>query len=127
MGRHDVFTYKITDGELTHEGDFIGTGYSGVKGSCRNNPDCCNEPDTGPIPVGTWSIGEPFTDIIRGPVVMRLTPSADTETYGRDGFLIHGDNKTGNASTGCIILGPSIREYIAKAVANGDASLTVAP
>lgn len=120
-----MFTYKITDGELADESGFIGTGYSGVKGSCRNNPDCCNEPDTGPIPTGVWTIGEPYSDPERGPIVMRLTPSAETETYGRSGFLIHGDNASGNASTGCIILGPSIRGYIADRVAAGDNTLTV--
>lgn len=35
---------------------------------------------------------------------------------GRSGFLIHGDNSKGDhsASEGCIILGPKVREEIAK-------------
>jgi hypothetical protein len=43
---------------------------------------------------------------------MRLTPVGH-DAFGRDGFLIHGDNLTHDASTGCIILPPEIRDMIA--------------
>ena len=46
---------------------------------------------------------------------MRLLPAPGTNTHGRSGFLIHGDNvmKDKSASEGCIILGPKIRQQIA--------------
>ena len=44
----------------------------------------------------------------------RLTPQSGTNTYGRDGFLIHGDNTAMNhtASHGCIILPRIVRAGI---------------
>lgn len=106
-----TWQYRISNGELTHDGEFIGTGYSG-HGEGRNNPYDISIADTGPIPLGVWDIGPSYTDAIRGPIVMRLAPESDTETFGRSGFLIHGDNATHTASTGCIILGPAIRREI---------------
>ncbi len=38
-------------------------------------------------------------------MVIRLVPDAATELFGRSGFLIHGDNASGTASQGCIIIG----------------------
>jgi hypothetical protein len=55
---------------------------------------------------------------------MRLTPSGGQNMFGRDAFLIHGDNSKhdNSASEGCIILGPAIREQISK---NSVSKLTV--
>lgn len=66
----------------------------------------------GPIPVGTYGIGPPTTTI--GPVTIPLTPLPGTNTFGRNGFYIHGDNSAGNhsASEGCIVLPPDPRKKI---------------
>ncbi len=55
---------------------------------------------------------------------MRLTPSGGQNMFGRDAFLIHGDNSKhdNSVSEGCIILGPAIREQISK---NSVSKLTV--
>lgn len=116
-----MFTYSQRTGELAQNGEFVGTGYSG-NGPGRNNPDMQAVHNVGPIPEGEYTIGLPYADPARGPCVMRLTPSSDTNEFGRSGFLIHGDNKTHTASEGCIILGPTIRQFIAN---SGDTVLTV--
>ena len=38
--------------------------------------------------------------------------------HGRSALMIHGDNKTGTASKGCVIIGRATRERIAEVVAN---------
>jgi hypothetical protein len=55
---------------------------------------------------------------------MALTPILQTKTYGRSGFLIHGDSiqHPGEASEGCIIMPPDARHRI---WASGDDSLHV--
>jgi hypothetical protein len=108
------FVYAQKTGKLTLDGKEIGTGYSG-HGDGKNNPNKEKEKDVGPIPAGLWQIGPAFTHETKGPVVMRLTP-IDAKTHGRDGFLIHGDNKKmdGSASNGCIVLGPDVRKKIAE-------------
>jgi len=54
---------------------------------------------------------------------MRLTPMGHN-ALGRSGFMIHGNNVQNNASQGCIILGPAIRQQVA---GSGDAQLVVHP
>jgi hypothetical protein len=49
---------------------------------------------------------------------MRLTPFPGTQTYGRDGFLIHGDNVLHDASQGCIILDRAVRNRISSSGGN---------
>lgn len=92
-------------------------GYSG-KGEGKNNGSCESVRNVGPVPRGDWTIT--IDDSGRNPglarPVLRLTPDKGTETYGRSGFLIHGDNSTGTASEGCIILNRAARELIAKRV-----------
>jgi Protein of unknown function (DUF2778) len=106
-----------------------GTGYSG-QGAGLNNPAAQDKPNVGPIPQGNWHIGDQ-RDNVTGighqlPASMRLDPLKGTDTHGRDGFLIHGDNAAGNhtASNGCIILARPIRNQIGK---SGDNLLTVIP
>lgn len=118
-----MWTYTQKTGELLLNGTFQGTGYSGT-GIGRNNPDAQQIPFTGCTPQGRYTIGSPYTDGTKGPCVMRLTPTVNTDTFGRDGFLIHGDNARHDASEGCIILGPAIRNLIAH---SGDHDLTVTP
>jgi hypothetical protein len=70
----------------------------------------------GPIPRGAWTIGLFFDDSGgKGPVVSHLTPRDGTETFGRSGFMLHGDNSAADhtASEGCIVAPRFIREQIA--------------
>lgn len=114
------WTYAQTGRQLLDpNGDPAGTGYSGHDAG-YNNHDAQAEKDVGPTPVGRYDIGPSFRHALAGPVTMRLTPSADTDVFGRDGFMIHGDtpehaqNPTArnSASHGCIILALPIRQRI---------------
>ena len=117
-----MWTYRQTDGELLHDGVFEGTGYSGT-GAGRNNPDMQSVPNVGPIPQGTYKIGPAHDEIgTLGPCVMNLDPTDYTDDFGRSAFRIHGNNAANDASHGCIILGPQIRQMIA---ASTDRDLTV--
>lgn len=105
----------------------MGTGYSGMDiptAMGKNNPAMQDVPDVGPIPEGLWKIGSAFDSQIHGPVCMRLTPAHGTDTFGRSGFLIHGDSfeHPGEASEGCIVLGRMLRLAI---VGSGDDLLQV--
>ena len=118
----DAWGYKQSSGQLSLKGKVEGDGYSG-KGEGLNNPDKEDVRDVGPIPRGEWSIGDPYDDKKKGPIVLPLTPVGH-DAHKRTGFLIHGDNKEMNksASNGCIILSKALREKIAK---SGVKKLTV--
>lgn len=118
-----MWTYAQSAGEMQRDGEFICVGYSGF-GAGKNNPDMESVANVGPIPRGRYQIGSPFDSETHGPVVMRLTPCDGTETFGRDGFLIHGDSvsRPGGASHGCIILPRPERLAIA---GSGDTDLEV--
>lgn len=114
------WTYSQTGRQLTDpNGTVVGSGYSGHDEG-YNNHDAQAEKDVGPTPVGTYAIGPSFRHPVAGPVTMRLTPSADTNVFGRDGFMIHGDSAEHAAnptpqnsfSHGCIILSRPLRESI---------------
>lgn len=99
-------------------GELVATGYSG-HGDGVNNPALEGVRNVGPLPRGRWMIGPPRDVPIggaHGPYVLPLTAKAGTETYGRDGFLIHGDavEHAGAqaASEGCLILARPIRERL---------------
>ena len=108
------WSYSQSSGVLSHDGVFVGTGYSG-KGEGLDNPKLQNVPDEGPLPEGTYTIGPACTHPGKGPVVMALEPAAANQMFARAGFLIHGDNGAMNhtASEGCIILSRDIRNQIA--------------
>jgi hypothetical protein len=95
------------------EGIYIGDGYSGI-GLGLNNDSDQQTPNEGPIPQGQYSIGQAFTHPQCGPLSMRLDPINGTDTFGRSGFLIHGDSTAMNhtASHGCVILSHDIRQLI---------------
>ena len=116
-----MWTYRQRTGELLHDGAFEGSGYSG-RANGRNNPNAQAVRDTGPVPEGLYAIGAAFDHPHLGPCVMLLYPEPGTNTFGRSAFYIHGDNARHDASHGCIILGPAIREKIA---AGPDHKLTV--
>lgn len=103
------------NGQLVLNGVVVGTGYSG-HGIGLNNPEAERDIGVGPIPAGRWIAGTFFDHPHLGPCVSRLIPSSypKTETYGRTGFFVHGDNSQGNhsASDGCIILAHDLREKI---------------
>jgi len=108
-----MIRYQITTGELTRDGTALGVGYSGQP-ECKNDPAKCDQHNHGPIPVGFYTIGEPYDTMTHGPFVLPLTPHADNEMHGRSGFLIHGDSVVhpGTASQGCIIMPRAVREAV---------------
>ncbi|EQC44170.1 RHS repeat-associated core domain-containing protein [Bacteriovorax sp. Seq25_V] len=92
-------------------------GYSGAPGYV-NQSNAQNLRDLGPIPQGQYTIGSQRnnrtnrgTDLLNS---LRLTPSANTDTFGRAGFIIHGSNNPNqqDASEGCPIFGPNARNTI---------------
>ena len=120
-----MWTYRQETGELLHEGEHVAWGYSGAENAGYNNPAMENVRSKGPIPRGRWLIeGPPFDTPTHGPYVLRLTPAQETKTFGRSGFLCHGDSirRPGTASEGCIIMARKIREQIWK---SGDRDLLV--
>jgi hypothetical protein len=99
------WTYSQSTGRLTRNNIVAGTGYSG-RGAGRNNGDMQRSRGTGPIPQGSYTIGAPFSHSHAGHYTMRLTPQHGTNTFGRNGLMIHGDSvrHPGQASEGCVIL-----------------------
>ena len=119
-----TWCYSQSTGQLLDpDGGIIATGYSGRDGGL-NDPADQDIPNFGPIPRGSYTIGRVFSHPSCGPVAMRLEPAAGTDTHGRSGFLIHGDNSAMDhtASHGCIILPRVIRDRI---WASGDRALQV--
>lgn len=106
-----MWTYVQSTGELLQNGQHVDNGYSGCDDG-KNNPSMQAVHDMGPIPQGDWTIiGPPFSTPDHGPNVLRLEPVAGTDTFGRDGFLMHGDSikLPGTASKGCIIMAANTR------------------
>jgi hypothetical protein len=91
----------------------FGPGYSGDFRHA-NYPAAENLPFGGPIPKGFYNIGRPYHHARHRPLTMDLSRSANGGPDRTD-LQIHGDNirQPGNASAGCIIFGPTIREQIA--------------
>jgi hypothetical protein len=118
-----MWTYKQSTGELLRDENLIATGYSGF-GEGKNNSSLQHVQGVGPIPIGMYVIGKPYDTVDHGPHVLRLIPLLPSQTFGRSGFLMHGDSKEhpGTASHGCIIMPRAIREQVA---ASGDHDLKV--
>lgn len=108
-----MWTFNQSTGELSLDGQPVALGYSGHDNG-RNNPELQAAANVGPLPCGFWTIHAPEDTPDHGPFVMRLQPDAETNTFGRSGFLIHGDSREhpGEASHGCIIAARAIREKI---------------
>jgi hypothetical protein len=106
------WTYEQKTGRLLLDGNYIATGYSG-HGAGVDNPGLESVAEVGPLPEGTYTIGEAFLNPRTGPISMRLTCVSGDE-FGRSEFLIHGDNSAMNqtASEGCIILPHAVRVAI---------------
>jgi hypothetical protein len=108
-----MWRYAQSTGILTHDEQSVACGYSGC-GDAKNRPECQAIKCEGPIPQGVWAIVAVFDSSTHGPFCLRLAPKPSTDTFGRDGFLIHGDSVKfpGEASQGCIILPRRVREDI---------------
>jgi hypothetical protein len=108
-----MWTYRQTTGRLLRDGVPVATGYSGCNEG-KNNPACQDDKNLGPIPQGVWKLTEMFDSVQHGPLCIRLEPAEGTVTFGRFGFLIHGDSAThpGEASKGCIVLPRKFREQV---------------
>lgn len=121
-----MWTWDQSAGELRHNGRLVAKGYSGA-GEGRNNPELEHVRQVGPIPRGRWKIGSPRNSKAIGPYVLPVfavdgqLDDVHARTR-RSAFRIHGDNRTGTASKGCIILARPIREQIWK---SGDRDLEV--
>lgn len=98
-------------------------GYSG-RGEHKNAPASQSRKNLGPIPQGSYTIGPVGGS--KGPWTIALIPDTENEMFGRHSFLIHGDSRTdpGNASEGCIVVGPDARRTIAE---SRSSKLTVTP
>lgn len=120
-----MWIYCSETGDLFHDDKYEGRGYSGF-GKGKDNPSWDHVHAIGPIPRGDWAISKPEHHHGLAAPVLRLTPIHGTDTFGRSGFLIHGDKiiAPGAASHGCIILARGIREAIA---ASGDRVLKIIP
>jgi len=105
-----MWQFDTRTGEF-HKGSVIkGKGYSGF-GVGKNNPAMEGVQGVGPIPRGRYHIGPSYDDPHLGPIVMHLDPVGH-DALGRTLFRIHGDNSTGTASHGCIILNRALRDEI---------------
>lgn len=120
-----MWTYEQATGKLSRDGEVVATGYSGAPPEGKNNPAMQEMHNVGPIPRGTWKVtGLTLTRTDHGPFVLHLTPQDGTDTFGRAGFLMHGDSieHPGTASEGCIIMPREVRELV---WASGDKELEV--
>jgi hypothetical protein len=111
-----TWKYDQGSGNLTHDGEMIAKGYSGIDPH-KNVPADQNLPFLGPLPQGTYTIGQPIANGGHmGPYVLPLTPSPVNNMFGRSGFFIHGDSiaAPGTASNGCIVLNREWRTLIAQ-------------
>ena len=96
------------DGTQLFDGCYAG-GFKGTVPEAINDPDYCSVKNTGPIPPGVYTIGEPYQNPNTGSHTMNLTPDESNEMFGRGDFRCHGDNPAMNrsASDGCIIRSPA--------------------
>lgn len=111
-----MWVYDSATGTVNNpDNSYIGTAYSG-NGVGLNNPAMENIHNQGPIPRGQYAIGEFFNDPEKGPIVCHLSPMEGTDTFGRSGFMIHGDNQAVNhsASEGCIVAPRFVRDRISE-------------
>ena len=112
--------YQVTTGRfMDAAGPLLYRCYSGKFGPARNNPNAEAEPNRGPIPRGRWMMGKPYNSARVGPLCIPLLPAAETSTFGRSAFLIHGDNAAGDASEGCIVAPRPLRHLLASHIQQG--------
>lgn len=122
-----AWTYKIASGQMLGAKGECFQGYSGAGHSLaegRNNPQMVDAVAKGPIPPGSYTIGDPHVSPQTGPYTMDLDPLPGTNDFGRSLFRIHGNNAANDASHGCVILPPDARHAVWE---SGDRVLTVEP
>ncbi|WP_416385516.1 tlde1 domain-containing protein [Tsuneonella sp. CC-YZS046] len=126
------FRYETRSGRLVSErgsgAGIIAIGYAGAK-DCINDPEKARVRSCGPIPQGRYRIYERSHPRFAYPAYA-LVPLEGTETFGRTGFWIHGDNRARNrsASTGCIVIDRAARLRLRRELlAGADPVLTVVP
>lgn len=119
-----MWTFNQSTGEIAQDGRSVGFGYSGAMPNGKNNPAMQSVHNIGPIPCGLWDIQPPHDFPTHGPFALSLVANPATQTFGRGGFLIHGDSieNPGHASEGCIIANRLVRNQI---WASGDHQLMV--
>ena len=108
--------YSQSTGALTDAvKGVVAQGWAGC-GEGKNNPEMQEVHSVGPLPRGLYDLGpwEPFHEGL-GPLVCRLI-QVEGETFGRDGFFIHGASMGhyGDESKGCLVLPRSQRELVQK-------------
>jgi hypothetical protein len=109
-----TWVWDQSTGEMRRDGAVVGRGYAG-RDLGKNNPHMQAAVGVGPIPRGRWKLADlRLTGASTGPYTIVLEPCPGTDTCGRSAFRIHGDSiaAPGEASHGCIILGPAIRRRI---------------
>ena len=111
-----AWQYAQLTGNMTDpSGQLQGKGYSGQPPH-SNDPSAQDQPNIGPIPQGLWQMVELIPESTsHGPYVIRLEPYPQTQTFGRSGFLVHGERiapPPGFASDGCIIQVRLVREMM---------------
>jgi hypothetical protein len=108
-----AWTYQqITGNFLDPDGNLQGKGYSGQPPRV-NDPTAQDIHNVGPCPQGLWQAVELIPEsATHGPFAIRLEPYSATVTFGRSGFMMHGDSVShpGYASDGCIIQSRDVRE-----------------
>ena len=103
---------QLTGNFIDPDGALKGKGYSGQPPH-SNDPTAQDQHNIGPIPQGLWQAVELIPQSTsHGPYAIRLEPYPATVTFGRSGFMLHGDSiaRPGFASDGCIIQSRDIRE-----------------
>lgn len=106
-----MWTYVQRTGDFFLGSTYVETGYSGATPAGKNDPSKECVRNVGPIPRGYYTI----SGSVSSPTPITLVLVADNPNYcnpPRSGFLVHGDNSTGTASQGCIILSRGVRERI---------------
>ncbi|MEE9326713.1 MAG: RHS repeat-associated core domain-containing protein [Cocleimonas sp.] len=128
------WVYNQQSGQLSHQPSAsqgggppqpVASGYAGI-GNGLNNSAAQNQANVGPLPQGSYSIGQQTNSPNTGPGILPLTPDPSNTMFGRHSFQIHGDNRAMNntASNGCIILNRNMRNQIFN---SGDNKLIVLP
>ena len=111
-----TLTYSQTSGEMhTPEGELVAKGWAG-RGEGKNSTVHESVRSTGPLPRGLYKLGA-WEDYHKGlgPMVVYLH-QVEGETFGRDGFFIHGASMDttlyGQESKGCIVIPRAGREKV---------------
>ena len=122
MGVNAQCVFYINSGKFKLPNGTTVSAYSGVDNSkstdskdqygayYRNNSENTGTKFKGAIPTGTYYITGVSSS--RGPNTIILSEDPVNDMYGRNNFRIHGDNSSGNASQGCIILDANSRQQI---------------